>query len=59
MDGEEVKEISPKMGMVFQKYAAFPWMTVRENISYGPRIARKQKSEIERVTNHYSHMVGL
>ncbi|EOS71396.1 hypothetical protein C818_00854 [Lachnospiraceae bacterium MD308] len=59
LDGEEVKEISPKMGMVFQKYAAFPWMTVRENISYGPRIARKQKSEIERVTNHYSHMVGL
>ena len=59
LDGEEVREISPKMGMVFQKYAAFPWMTVRQNISYGPRIARKPKSEIEKITNHYSSMVGL
>ena len=45
--------------MVFQKYAAFPWMTVRENISYGPRIAKKSKSEIDEITNHYSQMVGL
>ena len=57
--GEEVKGIYPKVGMVFQKYAAFPWMTVRENISYGPRIAKKSKSEIDEITNHYSQMVGL
>lgn len=57
--GEEVKGINPKVGMVFQKYAAFPWMTVRENISYGPRIAKKSKSEIDEITNHYSQMVGL
>ena len=24
-------------GMVFQDYALFPWMTVRENIAFGPR----------------------
>lgn len=59
LDGEEVREINPKVGMVFQKYAAFPWMTVRENISYGPRIARKSKEEIKRITDHYSKMVGL
>lgn len=59
LDGEEVKNINPKVGMVFQKYAAFPWMTVRENISYGPRIAKKSKQEIECITDHYSKMVGL
>jgi len=24
-------------GMVFQDYALFPWMTVRQNIGFGPR----------------------
>ncbi len=59
LNGEAVKKVSPKVGMVFQKYAAFPWMTVRENISYGPKIAKKTKEEINRITDHYCEMVGL
>ena len=59
LDGQAVKRVNPKMGMVFQKYAAFPWMTVRENISYGPRIAKKPKEEIKEITDHYCKMVGL
>src|ERR1700674_5285490 len=27
-------------GMVFQDYALFPWMTVRQNIAFGPRQRR-------------------
>ena len=30
-------------GMVFQDYALFPWMTVRQNIAFGP----KQKNSAE------------
>ena len=59
LDGEIVKKINPKVGMVFQKYAAFPWMTVWENISYGPRIAKKKKEEVDQIASHYSKLVGL
>ena len=59
LDGEIVKKINPKVGLVFQKYAAFPWMTVWENISYGPRIAKKKKEEVDQIASHYSKLVGL
>src|SRR5438552_14492382 len=33
-------------GMVFQDYALFPWMTVRQNIGFGPRQRGLLRSEI-------------
>jgi ABC-type Fe3+/spermidine/putrescine transport system ATPase subunit len=39
------------IGMVFQNYALFPHMTVAQNLSFGPRMTRTPKREIEaRVT---------
>ena len=46
-------------GMVFQDYALFPWMTVRENISFGPRQRQLPREEIERTTDEFIKMVGL
>jgi ABC-type nitrate/sulfonate/bicarbonate transport system ATPase subunit len=46
-------------GMVFQDYALFPWMTVRENISFGPRQRRLPQDEIQTTTNEFLKMVGL
>ncbi len=46
-------------GMVFQDYALFPWMTVRENISFGPRQRKLPHSEIQRITAEFVKMVGL
>jgi nitrate ABC transporter ATP-binding subunit len=46
-------------GMVFQDYALFPWMTVRENISFGPRQRQLPAREIERTTDEFVKMVGL
>jgi NitT/TauT family transport system ATP-binding protein len=43
-------------GMVFQDYALFPWMTVRQNIAFGPKQRGvEKKSETEK----YLEMVGL
>ena len=46
-------------GMVFQDYALFPWMTVRENISFGPRQKGLARKYIDEITGEYLNMVGL
>ena len=45
-------------GMVFQDYALFPWMTVRENIAFGPRQRGLVKKEIN-IADKYIKLVGL
>jgi NitT/TauT family transport system ATP-binding protein len=37
LDGEPVSRPGPDRGMVFQSYTLFPWLTVRQNILFGPR----------------------
>ena len=49
--GKRVNEVEPKdrnIAMVFQNYALYPHMTVRENMSYGLRIRRLPREEIGR-----------
>ncbi len=51
IDGKRVNHIDPKgrnVAMVFQNYALYPHMTVRENISLNLRISRVAKDEIAR-----------
>ena len=45
--------------MVFQDYALFPWLSVAQNIAYGPRQAGLPKAEIAELTERYLDMVGL
>jgi NitT/TauT family transport system ATP-binding protein len=46
-------------GMVFQDYALFPWMTVRQNIAFGPRQKKLSTGETTALTDKYLEMVGL
>src|SRR5262245_33403733 len=48
--GRVVNELEPKdrdIAMVFQNYALYPHMSVRENMSYGLRTSGMAKAEIE------------
>ncbi len=48
IDGVDVTAIPPaqrNIGMVFQNYALFPHMSVRDNILYGLRVRRRSKSD--------------
>src|SRR4051794_2799670 len=50
IDGEEVNDRSPKdrdIAMVFQNYALYPHMTVRENMGFALKLAGADKSEID------------
>ena len=37
-NGAEVEGPSRKLGMVFQTYTSFPWLTVQQNVEYGMRL---------------------
>ena len=48
-NGKVINDIAPSkrnIGMVFQNYAVFPHMTVRENVAYGLENRRLPKAEI-------------
>jgi ABC-type nitrate/sulfonate/bicarbonate transport system ATPase subunit len=59
IDGMPVIGPGSDRGMVFQDYALFPWMTVRQNISFGPRQRHLPREEIDRTTDEFVRMVGL
>ena len=50
IDGQQVNNVPPAqrgIAMVFQSYALYPHMTVRENMSFALRIAKKPQAEID------------
>lgn len=50
LDGEEIVGTDAKRGMAFQKPTLFPWLTVEENIAFGPKVRKEnKKEEIERM----------
>lgn len=50
LDGKEIMATDAKRGMAFQKPTLFPWLTVEENIAFGPKVRKEnKKEEIERM----------
>ncbi|GGK06967.1 ABC transporter ATP-binding protein [Pseudomonas matsuisoli] len=59
IDGQDVTDVEPKdrdIAMVFQSYALYPTMTVRENISFGLRI---RKTPVERIDEEVARVAAL
>lgn len=50
---------SSERGMVFQQGALFEWLTVSENIGFGPKMMGKPKSEIDLLVEQLLDTVGL
>jgi ABC-type nitrate/sulfonate/bicarbonate transport system ATPase subunit len=57
--GHEVDRPGPDRGMVFQDYALFPWLTVSQNIGFGPRHRGIPAADIANLTKRFLAMVGL
>ena len=45
--------------MVFQDYALFPWLTVRDNIAFGLNIKGIDSATINQKVDHFANLVGL
>jgi NitT/TauT family transport system ATP-binding protein/sulfonate transport system ATP-binding protein len=59
MYGTPITGPGPERGMVFQDYALFPWLTVRQNIGFGPRQRGLPKENLDQIAGKYMDMVGL
>lgn len=57
--GTPVTGPSPDRGVVFQDYGLFPWLTVRENVSYGPRRRRLRRARVTELAARFIDTVGL
>lgn len=61
IDDREIHGPGPDRGVVFQQYAVFPWMTVRENVEFGMTLAANRKLSPERkaIADRFIDLVGL
>jgi nitrate ABC transporter ATP-binding subunit len=59
VDGKRITGPGSDRGMVFQDYALFPWMTVRQNIGFGPRQRQLPRPEVEGIADEFVKLVGL
>ena len=62
LDGVDVTVARPQdrgIGFVFQHYAAFAHMTVRENVAFGLRIRKRPRDEVRTKVDELLELVGL
>jgi multiple sugar transport system ATP-binding protein len=62
IDGRDVTDLAPRerdVAMVFQSYALYPHMTVRDNLGYGLRVRKTPKHEIAERVERAAALLGL
>ena len=62
MQGNDITHVpieKRNIGIVFQSYALFPTMTVRDNIAFGLKIKKQKKEEIDRRVQEIARKVDL
>ncbi len=60
--GRVVNELPPKerdVAMVFQNYALYPHMTVRENLEFGLKIRKTPKPDMDKLVNEAADILGI
>ena len=60
--GKRVNDLSPRdrdVAMVFQSYALYPHMTVRENLGFALRVQRRPTAEVDAAVAKAAGMLGI
>lgn len=62
IDGQRMNDVPPSqrgIAMVFQSYALYPHMTVRENMTFALKIAKKPQAEIDAAVEKAARILQL
>jgi NitT/TauT family transport system ATP-binding protein len=59
INGKEINGPGPDRAVVFQRDAIFPWLTVRQNLEYGPRMTGLPRRTWAERVEEYLFKVGL
>jgi NitT/TauT family transport system ATP-binding protein len=59
LDGKEISGPGSDRGMVFQSYTLYPWLTVKENITFGLKLKGVPQKERDDKARHYLQLIGL
>ena len=59
VDGKSVSGPGPDRGMVFQGYTLFPWLSVKQNVMFGPKVSGTSSLAAEREARQWIDLVGL
>lgn len=60
--GERMNDVPPRqrdVAMVFQSYALYPHMTVKENLTYSMRLKRRPREECDKAARQVAAILGL
>jgi len=62
LDGQDITDLPPnrrRVNTIFQSYALFPHMTVRDNIAFGLAIAKRPKAEIRAEVDRMLELIRM
>ncbi|OGD18786.1 MAG: spermidine/putrescine ABC transporter ATP-binding protein [Candidatus Aminicenantes bacterium RBG_16_63_16] len=62
LDGADITDVPPhrrQVNTIFQSYALFPHLSVRDNIAFGLEVARRPRDEIGREVENMLRLIGM
>jgi multiple sugar transport system ATP-binding protein len=62
IDGNVVNDVAPKdrnISMVFQNYALYPHMSVKDNMSFALKLRNESRDKIDQAVNEAANILGL
>lgn len=59
LEDKRITTANKNIGVVFQDFSLFPWLTVRENIEFGLKVRKVPEKERKEIVDHYLNATNL
>ena len=57
--GSPIRGVCQSMAMVFQNFALYPWLTVKQNVAFGLEALHRRPDQIDAAVERYVSVTGL